>query len=867
MWDKPEHCKAAATSRPLRVAYLVDLADCPHALLDNVFAEAYSRWGGRRTAIVPAKANGIDERYAKWLFNLDPDIIYSFVDLEDATVEEIHERLAPSVLIRHNASGRTSVDRIRPPLQAISSLSVVPAFLARPALLTPLQDRVQIVDSHFTHGEHPFVQENFGTCSSSFGTDLTYRNADIFAPLTLISRDGLSDGHLRRDPNAIYVHEERDVVEALGEARRPLVTLSSLSDIYAPYLSGDFDFDGLTIVAGDTTEDRLAFWNGIHRKRRTDPYSVVQLRVPEAAFSDSEFIKALRRMISRRGAYGSSGRNDAIVLESTSIPSRDLDALAEMLRKADVWLSVRTRKLEDAADVIPTFRRDSDARFTTGGAFEEPEAKASAIFQGQYLSVPFTLPWHLQEALPPPTIRSGSWMVDLTIEREVDHSRYSNVRQVWAFPRRLRLDRAFELHVEAKQLWRQEEAYVRPTRTGQLAFAADLDQRSVDLTLPKSDLSAIRIGIQNDFEWRPFDRTRKKPPLGRLRFAASALSDKGRYLLGILQLFEDSRSAFSVLMNSFWREEIQRFGAELVERNPDLVKRIGTTIRNRLGQRSGALHLESDAEMQRLGEIALRVAGELRSSIPKRSYSQISDHWRVTTDQWLATHSRTSSEATEEEGAAEERSYRDPRKYLDPSIEYLCEREVLFQGYEWRCEACFNRNWVGIAALSRDMKCDVCGSIRAAFVSEEWHFRPNAFLIDAYRFHGAEAVVWALWKLFEEARSSFYFAPSLKLWKDYPSDDNPSWDAEIDAVAILDGQVFAIEATRSKGLTDGELEKLSLIAERIRPDVMMVACTAKTDSAAQTLHKRLAARMPRGVDARVDVFRPDSLDFYPGMIP
>lgn len=49
MWDKPQHRRIEGTARPLRVAYLVDLGDCPDSLLDEVFSECFSRWGGRRT--------------------------------------------------------------------------------------------------------------------------------------------------------------------------------------------------------------------------------------------------------------------------------------------------------------------------------------------------------------------------------------------------------------------------------------------------------------------------------------------------------------------------------------------------------------------------------------------------------------------------------------------------------------------------------------------------------------------------------------------------------------------------------------------------------------------------------------------------
>ena len=58
---------ARGTARPVRVAYLVDVAQCPDQLLDAIIDEAYSRWGGRRTLIIPSVGTGIDPRYEQWL--------------------------------------------------------------------------------------------------------------------------------------------------------------------------------------------------------------------------------------------------------------------------------------------------------------------------------------------------------------------------------------------------------------------------------------------------------------------------------------------------------------------------------------------------------------------------------------------------------------------------------------------------------------------------------------------------------------------------------------------------------------------------------------------------------------------------------
>ena len=60
MWEKPTHRKIEGTARPLRVAYLVDLATCENLLIDKIIAESFSRWSGRRTPIIPASQDGVD---------------------------------------------------------------------------------------------------------------------------------------------------------------------------------------------------------------------------------------------------------------------------------------------------------------------------------------------------------------------------------------------------------------------------------------------------------------------------------------------------------------------------------------------------------------------------------------------------------------------------------------------------------------------------------------------------------------------------------------------------------------------------------------------------------------------------------------
>lgn len=121
--------KAYVRPRPIRVAYLIEEADDWPTVFDAISAEAFARWGGRSTFIVPCENGAIRLAYIPWPKAYDADIIYSYVDLSDTAVEQIHEQFGPAFLIRHDFHHRSDRDQFayRPdlPIQPLSVLSVM----------------------------------------------------------------------------------------------------------------------------------------------------------------------------------------------------------------------------------------------------------------------------------------------------------------------------------------------------------------------------------------------------------------------------------------------------------------------------------------------------------------------------------------------------------------------------------------------------------------------------------------------------------------------------------------------------------------------------------------------------------------------
>ena len=148
-------------------------------------------------------------------------------------------------------------------------------------------------------------------------------------------------------------------------------------------------------------------------------------------------------------------------------------------------------------------------------------------------------------------------------------------------------------------------------------------------------------------------------------------------------------------------------------------------------------------------------------------------------------------------------------------------------------------------------------------VDEGWQFRANQFLIDAFRDHGTEALIWALWRLWNNSRQSFYYTPSLRLWADWPQTTRGTADVEVDAIAVVDGLVHLVEAKSSSRLDADDISQLVLAAGRIRPDVLVIACMDRSTETLTRAIARLQDAMPKGVKVVLINFDPADLDRSP----
>jgi len=257
--------KAFVRPRPIRIAFLVEEHEHWREMLQGIFANCYGRWGGRFSLIIPCENGEIRPAYLPWLEAYDADLIYSYVDLSDATIERLHERLYPSSLVRHNFFNRAGRDAhaFRPEfsLGPMSSLSVT--LVASRGTMFSGPRPVTLVDSYGRAAAPRFLQENFGCYRDSLNPWPVPANwSEYVRTFALVDQEVVDNPCIVPRPHGEYVTDYKAVLDRLGE-QRELAGLAQLSAWMCPRLQMNDPrwTNRVNIFVGDSFVDRVTFWN------------------------------------------------------------------------------------------------------------------------------------------------------------------------------------------------------------------------------------------------------------------------------------------------------------------------------------------------------------------------------------------------------------------------------------------------------------------------------------------------------------------------------------------------------------------------------------------------------------------------------
>ena len=386
--------KAYHRSRPVRVAFLVEEHADYAVMLDAIFADCHSRWGGRFNLVIPCENGEPISGYEKWLYAYDPDVVYSYIDLSEQQIERFHETYFPSFLVRHHLLGHGDersrrAFRPRLPIDVLTSLSVI-GMIGRSRPLDHQSVKL-VVDRAFGVDTNRFLEDSFGSFADAFGRSPFPRALwDVARAVTVAPPEIVNPRHGFTDEDET-VPTVTDLLAKMTDQN--LVTFSQLSAATVPRreLPESKWSQAFSIVVGDSFIDRVTYWNARSLYPVWLDDDLVSVRIPASQLDDIEFLNTLAGFINRINhvsGYGGSSQPSATV-RSNEIDTDVLGAVRDKMQKIDKWSRYSVEKILDVGDCAPDgkdWERSSYLR-SGGGIGSAIGLWGEAVYEGNELRI------------------------------------------------------------------------------------------------------------------------------------------------------------------------------------------------------------------------------------------------------------------------------------------------------------------------------------------------------------------------------------------------------------------------------------------------------------------------------------------------
>jgi hypothetical protein len=813
MADSVSELQAWSRPRPIRVAFLVQNGEHAQLMLDGIFADCHHRWGGRFSLVVPCVNGKIPDSYWPWLEAYDPDVVYSYLDMDDAELIQIHERLNPSEYRRHGARAREiKLDArwFRPAYDFAPLLSLSTAFRQARHFRFGEGSRLKLIDSWFSEEPSRFLMDNFGTYHSGRGSMLPSDASVAVGLLTIVSPSVQADPRRGVPKDLDAIPDELTAFRAFAERKATSMSVASLA--FAPKLdmrvqnwSGSFN-----LVIGDSFADRMLFWNArllLPSWLDTDLHC---LRVSKEQLADLHTREVVGELLRRRNhANEGSGGQPQLVLRSTSLSQEELAEADALLRTTKHWSMSRIEVVADLDAFVPDEQALNLARESSRYADSVARSDwAASVWKPPTLRPRTTSPDHLLEVPPRQIFGEGFWATDYAIEQEGPGPRFSE-RNSWALTRRWRMTGAFGVQRRADAP-HSRPPIARGNRNGNLTLFESINDPVEAITVPTVS-EAIRHALVIDGSWiGPNRRGFEEGATNKVAWMAP--SNEARYLMGVLGLTDGLSKATQFLLHPYLRDMFAQLGGA-----PDVaLDKLEPTI-NRLRKRARfekPFDLHDDAERRTLAGLIVGASRSLKTPLSYVRYEQLMSDWKKYLEAFWEAHPQQRGNDSDPAARHEEES-------LDRCVIEMRRLKMIFQGYPWLCGKCHHSNWADLSALSAELTCDVCNAETPAPVATNWRFRPSEFLIESLRDHSVLSLIWTLSELRSRSKSAFLFdGPS---WFGF-SRDSDAPNAEADLLMLLDGKAVLCEVKSSwRSLRKSHIDDLGALAKRLRPDRTILA--------------------------------------------
>ena len=864
--------------RPMRIVFLVNPSQENIEIIDQIINFNRGLWGGRFNPIILTDGNTIKDNWWKFLRDVDPDVIKPLVPLSNELIERFENFLSPLTIeafreddnLRLGVGTRISPARVNP--KSINSRESL-ALFGEPIL------GLFNVDEMDSDVDKLFIDRNFGVSADGrhhygweeFNIPISLETALSRGEVPLEVHEGFKEKELQnkcehlsneafckdsvqhpekwaiidKENNGIHYIERRDEKLFVLPYRKSKILNSNENEIEKNiYLTVDREslIDALTelantenityrdqicafpnterdvdkqeqdrfqVVVGDSIHDLVYFWNKPWLLSRWKRTYMKQLWLPTALATDPDMEDALCAWISKN-SWTERQSSKTVQFVSFSTEEEDLKNIASRFQN----------KLSFSTDVkcydepqIPNFRPEDPLFSLREDPFSDRESSIE-IHRGQGNTniLELTEPGGLSQ-----NDLNGHWMADFYIE--FTHDRYGNNDDVikkmdghclfWMFPNRN--------HLADSMFGR----FSRIRLNGFPSVRMKKGEKVLRLTLKEAE-SVVKSLFFNSNRY-VYDDSDPRKQVTTVPYYNAKVSDKGKYLQGVLELFGNLTFAYYRFRNPYWRSMF-----DILSKNTNAEQSMQVSVTNKLRKLidgSEPLTSNNQKAIEALAAQTVNIAKKLtikQKESPFKAFTAEAGEWK---DKYI-------------EGVKSKENYsenaliglRFSSENVKNSLFQLTERNIIQIGVKPQCPNCGMTNWFHVDDIGQQLICQGC-RIPFPFQPElAWQYKLNNLAHVAYAQHGTTPLILVLGQLLDESRDSFLYSPNLNLFaepRDGSSEDL-KLTAEVDIACIQDGKFIIGEVKQSICLFNkNDFDKTAEIAKRVKPDIVLFSCIDK----------------------------------------
>ncbi|WP_155085025.1 hypothetical protein [Piscirickettsia salmonis] len=517
-----------------------------HFILDGIFCDAYTRWGGAKTLIIPALDGClIDTSYYDWLAFLDPDYIYSYAELSKDTIGKLNTAGNPIKLLSHDSVDDTSRWRSYIPnwhrleAQPIKSSSTLLSPLANYKVAgKQVSDNLYITQNYEVE-EHRFLPDNFGVHLDT--NNATYGKEGVFNTIDYC-QESISKVANSTDKQ---IHSIPEIMQ--GITIKDYRTFYRLASVHSEGICHPSDVATWTkdfcLFLGNGLSDRINFWNSRTLSKVPPNSDYCCLILNERQFECEIFNDSLIQFLNKFTYCNHSGVPH-VTIRSFTLGSEVCESYAKKINdKKGCWSRAYVPENYNQLVIPSHFNNKMIRKYDTRFWISETKTTIN-ILEPEHFS--YITPNFLYS-------KFGQCSVDLIIERHRDYIHIVNDINPWVIPR----ENISYLFSGSNNISKINSNLSLTCISQGGSFLHDRKyQDKLTLFLPEDIdvFSALivksMITDYNEGDLRYILNRENK-------YHDICISDKGKNHLGIVAKFNDITQASEILANKFWRKLIR----------------------------------------------------------------------------------------------------------------------------------------------------------------------------------------------------------------------------------------------------------------------------------------------------------------------